>query len=67
MTATETRERALTNSGKTLAEVSKETGIAYTTLFDWKKGRTKELGFKKMRKVAAALGTSLEELVDGDD
>lgn len=67
MTVSEIRERALTNSGKTLAEVSKETGIAYTTLFDWKKGRTKELGFKKLRKVATTLGTTLEELVDGDD
>ena len=60
-------EKALMDSGKKLTQVSRETGIAYTTIFDWKNGRTKDIGFKKLKKIAAALGTTPERLVDDDD
>lgn len=60
-------ERAISNSGKSLYRISKETGIAQSSLSDWRNGRTKDIGFKKLKRIAAALGTTPDMLVDTND
>lgn len=47
------------------SEVSKETGVAQTTLSEWKKG-TYQPGVEKLIKLADFFGVTLDELVRSD-
>ena len=60
-------ERAILDSGKSMYKVAKETGIAQSTLSDWRNGHSKDIGYMKLRKIAASLGTTPDMLVDDDD
>ena len=57
-------EEAIAKSGKSLYKVSHETGIAMSTLYDWKNGKIKDMKFKKLKIIANALGTTPDELTD---
>ena len=48
-------EKALKDSGKSMYQLSKETGIPQATLSDWRRGVTKDMGYQKTLKIAQAL------------
>lgn len=53
-------------AGLTDAKVSELSGVAPSTLSDWKAGRYKPK-VDKLAKIAAALGCGLEELLDFEE
>jgi transcriptional regulator with XRE-family HTH domain len=57
-------EKLLKEAGKTAKEVSNSTGIATSTLTDWKKGRYTPKA-DKMAKIADFFGVSVEYLMTG--
>lgn len=57
-------ERLLKERGIKTAEVSRETGIAYSAFSDWKAGRSKPKA-DKLQKIAAFFGVTVEELITG--
>lgn len=59
-------EKLLKEAGKTAKEVSNSTGIATSTLTDWKKGRYTPKA-DKMAKIANFFGVSVEYLMTGLD
>ena len=55
-------ERILDRKGLRPSDVSRETGIATSTLTDWKKGRSKPKA-DKLLKISKYLDVSIEELI----
>ena len=50
----------LVKNNKTAYQVAKETGIAQSTLSEWKSGRIKTLGVEKLKILADYFGVSIE-------
>lgn len=58
-------EKILKERGLKNADVSRGTGIAPSTLADWKHGRIKTLKMDKMKLIADFLGVSVDFLLTG--
>lgn len=56
-------EKIIKERGISLYRVSKDTGIPYSTLNDWKNGKSKPK-VDKLIKIATYLGVSLDELLN---
>ena len=59
----EMRERA----GMTQAELSTEVGIPVRTISYWENGRALGMSAENLRKVATALGCTIDEIVEGEE
>ncbi len=49
---------------KTAYQVSKETGIAQSLLSDWKLGKIKTLGAKKLKTIADYFGVTIDYFLE---
>lgn len=58
--------RLLKEKGKRFSDISKETGIPYSTFTDWKAGRYTPKS-DKLQKIADYFGVSMEYLLTGQD
>lgn len=59
-------ERILTEKGLKLKDVANATGVAYSSLTDWKAGRSKPK-YERMKKIADFLGVSVDYLLTGEE
>lgn len=55
-------ERLLADKGLKIKDVSNATGVSYTSLMDWKSGRSKPK-YERMKKIAEYLGVTVEYLL----
>lgn len=56
----------LDKQNKTAYWLAKETGISETMIYSLQKGKSKDIGFAKMIRIADALEVSLEEFREDD-
>lgn len=54
----------LVKNNKTAYQVAKETGIAQSTLSEWKSGRIKTLGVENLKLLADYFGVSIEYFLE---
>ena len=54
----------LVKNNKTAYQVAKETGIAQSTLSEWKSGRIKTLGAENLKLLADYFGVSIEYFLE---
>ncbi len=55
----------LVKNNKTAYQVAKETGIAQSTLSEWKSGRIKTLGAENLKLLADYFDVSIEYFLEG--
>lgn len=60
-------KKRLTEKGMNAKELSIASGIAYSTLSDILKGKTKELSVQKAKAIAEVLDMTLDFLIDGKE
>ena len=60
-------ERLLKEKGLRRADVSRATGIAQSTLSDWKHGRTKDMSIESLKLIADYLDVSVDYLMTGEE
>lgn len=56
-----------TKKNYTLVELSKKSGVHWRTIQDWERGGLARAKLCNLKKVADALGCSIDELIEGED
>lgn len=56
----------LKNSGLTVTELARKTGISRSSLYDWQSGAVTPKDISKIKKLAEAFGTTIDHLLYGN-